>query len=650
MAIYTTGHRSRLWPHIDTTIARPDLVGATVAALVVFFITRDVWGDPHGIIDAWDASAVTARTDAIVYDILATGRLDGWVDTFFAGHDATLFNGPGFAVVVGLLSLLSFGAIDTVAAISLITVVAFAALPFSVAYTAGRYDADPEVAGLCAIGSLGVTFFAGVGIQGAFESGLLLQHLAAPFAVASIGSVVELVRRPSDHAARVAGLLVGATALIHPVSITTLVLIFALVVLVEIARGTPVDRPLLRRVPHAALIATGLAAVWLIPAIAHRAELGAAAAFGQPDFGKNMADILGGEVLLVGFLGPAVLLGSLACALVPTWRRVAGPPVLVAIGYVVSAHVIRGWWPDDLTVHLTLRGLGYVSYLALIAPAVVTAGVLRRIARPQIALLCGAAIVAAAVLQSTSVERSSIGTHPQGPIELRQAAAVLAAELPDWGRAAVDQSWEARERYGVESIPHWLAATAGVSTVNGFNPEVAASSVDPVLREIDVGSGLQASTDSATALDRLGVTHLVALSPDAPSWNIGSPIFESDRLRVNELDSDFLSVSGGVDGHVANEVIDYSPGHVEAVVDAQAPARLIAAVGYSPRWDIRVDGESAPLTRSPEGLVAFDLPAGEHTIELDHRLDGPHHAGMAITAFTALALSFAATRRRLSRN
>ena len=52
-------------------------------------------------------------------------------------------------------------------------------------------------------------------------------------------------------------------------------------------------------------------------------------------------------------------------------------------------------------------------------------------------------------------------------------------------------------------------------------------------------------------------------------------------------------------------------------IDASSPVRIEAAVFDYPGWEVRVDGEAVPHSASePHGLITFNVPQGEHDIEL----------------------------------
>src|SRR4029453_908094 len=72
-------------------------------------------------------------------------------------------------------------------------------------------------------------------------------------------------------------------------------------------------------------------------------------------------------------------------------------------------------------------------------------------------------------------------------------------------------------------------------------------------------------------------------------------------------------------------------------VETAAPTSATVATGWSPKWHATVNGQPAPLGRSPDGLLALALPAGPSTIALSFRPDRWDHLGAAVTLLTLAA-------------
>ncbi|MCH7789036.1 MAG: hypothetical protein IH940_06290 [Acidobacteria bacterium] len=306
---------------------------------------------------------------------------------------------------------------------------------------------------------------------------------------------------------------------------------------------------------------------------------------------------------------------------------------------------MRSAWPEDLTIHLTLRGMGYAAYLALIAPALVLGGI-RRFSREPIAAFWAVSLTTFAVFVATSSIRETIDTYPVADRDLGAAAVILSDVVPDWGRFAVDQSWEARELHRVGNVAHWLVAKSGASAFNGFNPETSASSISPLLRELDVGDELHVGPGTEGSLAALGVTHLVSFNPKGDAWSLGVAVYESPTVRVSRLATNGPFTVAGPFGPIdqAHSVefdvgdLQYRPGRLRARVDTTSPILVDAAVGFSPRWHLTIDGRATDIVPTEAGTISFGIDEGSHLIELEHRLGGAHNLGLAISLVSAVGL------------
>ena len=60
---------------------------------------------------------------------------------------------------------------------------------------------------------------------------------------------------------------------------------------------------------------------------------------------------------------------------------------------------------------------------------------------------------------------------------------------------------------------------------------------------------------------------------------------------------------------------DYGPVDATIVLESPAPFRARYLAFYYPGWRVTVDGEAVPVAPTdPDGLIAFDVPAGRHTL------------------------------------
>jgi hypothetical protein len=95
-------------------------------------------------------------------------------------------------------------------------------------------------------------------------------------------------------------------------------------------------------------------------------------------------------------------------------------------------------------------------------------------------------------------------------------------------------------------------------------------------------------------------------------------------------------------------LIDTRPEHVAVEVHAAQAAPVSVAVAWSPKWHGRLDGRALALRRTDDGLIAADIPAGDHKLRLSFRPDGWDRLGLTVTGGTILGVALRRRRRRPS--
>src|SRR6185437_3273006 len=73
-----------------------------------------------------------------------------------------------------------------------------------------------------------------------------------------------------------------------------------------------------------------------------------------------------------------------------------------------------------------------------------------------------------------------------------------------------------------------------------------------------------------------------------------------------------------------------------ASYQAQQPATLTLGAWYFPGWQVRIDGQAAPVAPDTSGLVRLALPAGTHRLTVARGPTGAELAGGVITLAAAL--------------
>lgn len=657
------------------------------AVAVALWLTAGVWGP--GAPEGDDMAARLVRTAFAMEHLVGEGKPDGWQPRFGLGYQAFLFIGPGFTWTVAALQGLSLGSLSVSGAFKTVVVGSYVVLPLAVAFLARSFGLSRLASALGAVLALAVSGpLAGVGLHGLFDVGLVTNQLGALWWCLALGAVVRQLDDERPRWVLLAGVAGAALALTHIVSVLVLGLVVAVFVL-----GTSWERRLAwRRVgaslAASALLASGLAAVMLVPILAHRDLQGTFTGLVEPPLGERLAAIWRGDIVLAGGVAPvalgAMVLG-LSAALVERRRRGVAL-LLLPFGYLALAYTALALWPDSLvTRQLPTRALGYLALLALLPLATLlswaggctpsspfgsepTSG--RDHDRPwgQIGGISGArparsgqarqvgvvvATVALVVASLAGIERP--GEAEPEPA-LRAAADRLAELVPEGARFATQRDFPAEiDATGVSHPDFWLAWLSGRNTLNIFNAESSAVN-EPVFEPERIGE--RTPRESADALSRLGVTHVVLVDEDEGQELVVSPRFEP-VWRSAPLAILAVNVPPGqpppasllaTDAPSSARLVRAEPEHLEIELDAEDPTTATVAVGWSPKWHARLDGRPVPLERSDDALLSLALPAGEHYLALDYRSDGWDRLGLVVSVITAVGLVGWLSRGWLSRD
>jgi hypothetical protein len=176
-------------------------------------------------------------------------------------------------------------------------------------------------------------------------------------------------------------------------------------------------------------------------------------------------------------------------------------------------------------------------------------------------------------------------------------------------------------------------------------------------------------TDSTPMLDFLGVSQILTGDTNTFRWMPRStfmplltggqkPLFDSKETILQMLsNTNFdprtevylpLETSGSViatnPATVKITTEKFFAQKIEATVEADAPAMLVAAQAYYHPWRAYVDGKRVPLLRANFAFQALEIPAGRHKVTLIYK-DGAFEAG-AIISGLALAICLALLLQR----
>jgi hypothetical protein len=124
--------------------------------------------------------------------------------------------------------------------------------------------------------------------------------------------------------------------------------------------------------------------------------------------------------------------------------------------------------------------------------------------------------------------------------------------------------------------------------------------------------------------------------------DLAAPTSAIDRTAVSDYVKRIAS------GRSAATLEARGLGAWRAVVDVKAGEQVVVRQAYDTGWHATVDGRAAVVRADPIGQLVVDVPAGRHTVELDHGVHTDFIAGLAVALLTAIVWFAVAVRRRLS--
>lgn len=637
----------------------PTLAGCGIAVALALWTTRGVWGD--GLPAGEDVIAHLVRLDFGVSELVARGRLDGWLPRFYVGYQEFLFNGPGLVWAVGVLRGLTAGVMSNTDGLKVIGVLSFAATPPAVAFLARSVGLGRLAAGIAAVLSLLVSNIFGVGLLGLYLIGLASHQLGAPLFCVALGALLRVVVDARARWILLAAVSLAALAATHLISVMVLAVLYPVLVLGLVSSRSFLAG--LRRVALSGLVAAGLAAWWLVPLIAHHDLSGTVATWATPPFGERLDDIVDGRILFRPHVVWIVVAGwAYAVVRVRNRRPFAATLVLAPLAYLVVAHWAASRWPDnDFTRQLANRGLGYAGIIALLPAAALLADgaawTARRL-RPRMpaalpALAAAGALVVAAglVLSPLGPDDTVAAIAPEPVPALRAAAAELAERVPDGARFATERDYPGEvARTGVLHPEHWLTRLSGRNALTGFNLE-ASSTPEAALEPEQIGKS--PPDVSADALGRLGVTHVVTTNATTADLLAGSPrfrqawsLFPMTIFELRETPRSIPSALMSANADFQARLTRPEPEHLRIETVSESETDATVAVAWSPKWDVKMDGGRADFGRTADGLIEVRLPAGRHSIDLTYGPDAWDRIGLAVTLLTLGGICLMLLRRR----
>jgi hypothetical protein len=634
---------------ISTAAYRGLLCAATGAVLV---LARPVWR--ADLASGTDLPGHLVMTRFGVDELFAHGRWDGWFPGFGSGYRLFGVNGPGMALLAGVVRAGSLGTVSAGRALVLLGILSLALLPWAVAAFSREMGSSRLAAAVHGALALLVGYHAGGGVVGLYKVGLLAHGLALPLVLVTLVLVRRAVRHGGRRYVAGAALATGFLGLLHPLSVLVVGVLGLVLSAPEVARRGAIAA---RRAALAALGALGLVAFWLVPAVRDRDLAGDATSWAQPPaLLEQLGDVVAGRQLLPWGVGVVALVVAVAMAgwavVEPRARAwLVGPVAAIVALVVADLAVAHGWGPFELRTQLPLR-LAAVATILLLQPlAVVIAEgaqvVAGRVGVPRLVPAIGVAVGLVVVALVPWWLRGD--RNPARPIEAPTAAFAAAADeladrVPPMGRHLLARPEDYAYRDGT-SPDRWLAAASGTNSAHLYLWESTRAHEAGELSQRFVWE--VGAAEALGQMRRFGVTHVVVTAGGQASVLRDTPgydeVWRQDDVRIFAVarQPDLPEVgallqpvavpeaSGTDDG---DEPLDGSEGgstasltavtraqEAELVVwdvNAAGPIDVVAAVAHDPRWRVSVDGERIATQLSDEGLVQFTLPPGAHDVEL----------------------------------
>ena len=661
------------------------VLGPAVAAALALWLTNGMWAGGPPVGD--DMVAHLVRAEYGIEHLLKEGRVDGWQTSFALGYQEYLFIGPILTWCVALVDALSLGTLSTLTAFKVVVVLSFATLPLAAWFLARSFGLSARAAGIASILALTVNSpFGGIGLSGLFGTGLTVNAAGAVSFCMALGAAMRLVTTPSRRWAVATGVATALLIATHGVSMILLgVMLPVALVLLALETGIPalirrtIDRevgvhlrahgiepPATRHDPWpavqrftrwtviAVVIALALSAFVLLPLTAHRDLRGIITGWAHTPFWRRLGDVWSGDIAFQRGVAPWVAVG-LAFGV---WRVVRRRPLALTVlltpfVFLIIGEIFFAVAPSNVvSQQIPNRGLGYAALLAVFPLAALLDAGTTRLGLVGDAGAIGVAI-ALVVIPLGTLRDLPRPVRPT-PVAI-DAASELRRRVTPSARYAMQRDFPAEiGTFGMSHPDFWMAWASKRNTLNVFNVE---SSTTPGPAYLPDGLGQLPPDEVADRLARYGVTHVLAADisklPTVSTSPRFTEVWRQDQVALLEVrarpgqphPSSLLATSGPASARL----LAGGPHDVRVGVRSSRPAVATAAIAWSPKWHLEIDGRSAPLGRSQESLLAFELPAGEHVVRLRFREDAWDLGGRILTAVALMVLLGVPLRRRLRR-
>jgi hypothetical protein len=636
------------------------------------FVTRHAW---HGLPGGGDVSGHLARTQFAIHHLFAHFRIDGWFPLYGNGMRIFQVYGPGYALTVGLLRLLTFNQLSIAGTATLLGVLSYIAVPWSVAWFSSRLRFTPLACALAGVLSLCIESNFGGGLRGLYEIGLLPNALAVPLFFAVLGCIIWLWESPSRKSMLTTVFFTVWLVLTHPITVVVLALCLPLIARFAIAR----DKVTLRRFDHALAAFVAILAVtafWLLPFAASGPEHGVIVTIARPSFSQFWHQVWIGHSMASIVIVRLSMLSWLICAWFVYKRKfpfAAILPALLSCWIVFMSYLIASFGRhSELALELPNRAFVFIGIMGVIPLAFVLERIIMRafaaeigvrFIRVDIALISFVAILAL-VCSSTAAQRNIRQTAATPTDDFRQLAKKLNKVVPANGRIllTVTPIGDQIDGTGMYLAPRWLAWKTGHLTSHIYPWE--GTPADGAGAIADSFAQNETVDDDAPLLRSYGISYVIAYTPefidplkdDKTDYQHvadvgGFKIFKVLPTAKQPSPSDLLQA--------VPEYVDSAPTPLTAnlrqrtddsyKIDFNASKSTIAtlAVAWSRGWHATIDGKHIDLSQytdtfegniSRDKLLAVSLPTGKHTLELHYELGFLTKLGIFITLIALILL------------
>jgi hypothetical protein len=503
------------------------------------------------------------------------------------------------------------------------------------------------------------------GCRSGVEEGLRWGLVAARLGWGVLPLLAVSLLRWADGAARApraAAVLIGAITLLHPAHVPAAA---AMVALAAFQVG-----PWRRRLLEAAAILAlglGLAAVWLLPLLAHlRMALPLA---WQDDAPLALAwRVATQPALLALALLSVVAWRDRALPMLGRARWLLGLPPVMAALIALDALVVEplgvAWLPADRLMDGLLLALviaGALGLAALVSP----------LRRPALGALLA---VVLCVPLSWGTPEPGLSLWPRAREWPKRAEVVrglridalwtaLRAAPPGrvlFVRSGVPLDWRPEWWRPHSHITALTPLETGRAIVGGTftHPSPVAglfytgsASNRPLTRLAEQLDGVSLFGRPLDALDagafdllaaRLGVSAVVALDDDVGRSGF---LTENRTFTLGSRIGPFIIFVGAVPVAALPESV--GPQRFRVVVGSrEADGFTPLPIAYSPLWVARTDGVRRAVRRDELGLLEVSLPRDAATVDLEHRPGAAEWAGVAVGALSCFALVIGSLVRR----